>query len=256
MMAYSATRSALRRMASTAFNAVLPPLCLSCRTEVDEPGALCPACWKSIAFVASPHCACCGFPFDYEAGDGALCAACLRRPPAFGRARAVMRYDDASRGLLLGFKHGDLIHGAEAYGRWMARAGTEILSDADLLVPVPLHWLRLFRRRYNQAALLAQGIGRAAGLPVAVDALARRRPTPPQGRLNASARRRNVRGAFAVRPRRAAELQGQRIVVVDDVLTTGATVEACAEALLRAGARSVDVLVLARVVRGAADSAN
>ena len=162
-----------------------------------------------------------------------------------------------SRALVLGFKHGDRTHGAPAYGRWMARAGAELLREADLVVPVPLHWLRLFRRRYNQAALLAQAVARTAGVPVAVDLLARRRPTPSQGHLSAmAARRRNVRGAFAVRPGRAELVKDRRIVLVDDVLTTGATAESCARTLLRAGAAAVDVLVLARVVRGAAEPPN
>ena len=247
---------ALRRLAGTALNAVLPPLCLACRVEVDEAGTLCAACWNRIAFLAPPLCTACGFPFDYDPGGPVLCGACTRRLPDFGRARAVLRYDDASRALVLGFKHGDRTHGAPAYGRWMTRAGAELLREADLVVPVPLHWLRLFRRRYNQAGLLAQAVARTAGVPAAVDLLVRRRPTPSQGHLSAAARRRNVRGAFAVRPRRRALVRGRRIVLIDDVLTTGATAEACARALLRAGAASVDVLVLARVVRGAAEAAN
>lgn len=246
----------LRRVAGAALNAVLPPLCLACRVEVEEAGALCGPCWNKIAFLAPPLCAACGFPFDYDPGGTALCGACARRLPDYGRARAVMRYDEASRALVLGFKHGDRTHGAPAYGRWMARAGAELLREADLVVPVPLHWLRLFRRRYNQAALLAQAVARTAGVPVAVDLLMRRRPTPSQGHLSAAARRRNVRGAFAVRPGRDALVRGRRIVLIDDVLTTGATGEACARTLLRAGAASVDVLVLARVVRGATEPAN
>lgn len=248
--------TALRRLAGTALNAVLPPLCLACRTEVDEPGALCAACWGKIAFLAPPLCGACGFPFDYEPGGPALCGACTRQPPDYGRARAVMRYDEASRALILGFKHGDRTHGAPAFGRWMARAGAELLGEADLVVPVPLHWLRLFRRRYNQAALLAHQVARAAEVPAAVDLLVRRRSTPSQGHLSAAARRRNVRGAFAVRSGRVGQVRGKRIVLIDDVLTTGATAQACARTLLRAGAASVDVLVLARVVRGAVEPAN
>jgi len=148
---------------------------------------------------------------------------------------------------VLALKHGDRLHLAPALAQWMRRAGAELLADADLQIPVPLHWTRLFRRRYNQAAVLCQAIHGAGGPPVSVDNLIRRRRTPSQGRKSAAARRRNVAGAFAVR--RPQEALGKRVVLIDDVLTTGATVEACAHALKRAGAARVDVLTLARVVR-------
>ncbi len=160
-----------------------------------------------------------------------------------------MRYDEASRGLVLGFKHADRTDGAPAYGAWLARAGAELIAEADLIAPVPLHWMRLFARRYNQAALLARALARRAGRPVAADLLLRRRHTPSQGRLSPAQRRRNVAGAFAVKPSRRPLLEGRRVLLVDDVLTTGATASACARTLRRDGARAVDVLVLARVVR-------
>jgi ComF family protein len=156
-----------------------------------------------------------------------------------------MRYDEASRGLVLSFKHADRTHAAPAYGEWMRRAGAELLADADIAVPVPLHWTRLFVRRYNQAALLAHAIRRAGGPPVEPDLLVRRRRTPTQGHLGRLARARNVRSAFAVRP--GAAIDGRRIVLIDDVMTTGATVGECARVLKRAGAARVDVLTLARV---------
>jgi ComF family protein len=170
-----------------------------------------------------------------------------------------MRYDDGSRPLLLGFKHGDRTEAAAPYAAWMARGGRELLAAAEVVAPVPLHWRRLFSRRYNQAALLARALARVeslanggltdGGLVEVPDLLLRRRATPSQGRLTRSERQRNVAGAFAVNPRRAALLQGRRLLLVDDVMTTGATVAACSRAALKAGAAAVDVLVLARALR-------
>jgi ComF family protein len=225
-----------------ALDAVLPPRCLSCGEIVGDPGVLCASCWRGVSFIAAPFCARCGLPFPHEAAG--VCAACAAAPPHYDRARAVFRYDAASRNLVIAFKHADKTHAAPAFGAWMRRAGAALLEDADLLVPVPLHWTRLFRRRYNQAALLAHAIDRARVVP---DLLVRRRRTPSQGHLGRSARARNVAGAFAVRT--GAGVAGKRIVLVDDVMTTGATVGECARILRRAGAARVDVLTLARAVR-------
>lgn len=240
---------AARALPGLVLNLLLPPRCLVCGGGVERPGALCGACWRALSFLAPPLCAACGFPFDFELGAGTLCGACHREPPSYDRARAVLRYDEASRGLLLGFKHGDRTEGAPAFGAWLARAGGELIADCDVVLPVPLHRRRLFARRYNQSALLAQALGRATGLPVLPDSLRRIRNTASQGRLSASARRRNVAGAFRVAPGASERLGGRRVLLVDDVLTTGATVEACARTLKRAGAAGVDVLTLARVVR-------
>lgn len=241
----------VERIGGAILDALLPARCLACPEPVGAPGALCPACWSALGFIVPPLCACCGVPFEFEGqpAHGTLCGACVASAPAFDRARAALHYDDGSRALILRFKHGDRIHAAPAFGRWLARAGAELLEDADLIVPVPLHWTRLFARRYNQAALLSHALGRESGLPVLVDALERRRRTPPQGRLGRAGRDRNVRGAFAVPARRRARVEERRVLLVDDVLTTGATMEACARTLLAAGAAAVDALTLARVVR-------
>jgi ComF family protein len=228
-------------------DAVLPPRCLLCGVGVAEPEALCGPCWGELGFFAPPWCARCGLPFPYPMGDGAICGECSQDAPAWDRARAALRYDQKSRHLILAFKHADETHLARALGRWMLRAGSEALEGADLLLPVPLHWTRLFRRRYNQAALLAHAIRGCGGPPVAPDWLVRRRRTPSQGRLGPSLREKNVRGAFALRPGRS--VSGKRVVLVDDVLTTGATVAECARVLRRGGAEFIGVLTLARALR-------
>ena len=237
----------LRQIGRTVVDGVLPPRCLSCGEIVDEPNALCGRCWGGITFFAPPWCVLCGLPFPHPMGDDALCGDCARGRPTWDQARAVLRYDKNSRRLVLGLKHGDHTHVAAAFGRWMHRAGSEVLAGTDLLLPVPLHWTRLFRRRYNQAALLAQAVRAAGGPEVAVDWLVRRRRTPAQGHLGPAARERNVRGAFAMRAHRS--VAGKRVVIVDDVMTTGATVEECARVLKRAGAVSIGVLTLARALR-------
>jgi ComF family protein len=243
-------RAGLGRLARTALDVVLPPQCLSCKSVVAEPGAVCAACWSRMRFIAPPQCACCGIPFENIAPpEGTLCGACLAERPGFVRARAAFRYDEGGRGLILAFKHGDRTDAAPAYARWLLRAGGELVADADLIAPVPLHWTRLFARRYNQAALLAEAVGRLANKPVIPDMLLRRRRTPSQGRMSRAERLRNVRGAFAVANRCRHGLKGRRVLLVDDVMTTGATIEAAVAALLRAGAGAVDALTLARVVR-------
>ena len=239
----------LRRVVRFVIDALLPPLCLCCRSQVSEPGSLCPECWSNIGFLAPPFCAVCGLPFELDPGSLACCGECARRPPRFSRARAVLRYDDHSRSLILRFKHGDRLEGVPAFARWMARAGAELLSEADLLVPVPLHRWRLLSRRYNQAALLALGLAKETGVRAIPDLLVRHRSTKSQGHMNRSGRHDNVAGAFKLAERHRAALTGKRVVLIDDVLTSGATVEECAKVMLRGGARAVDVLTLGRVVR-------
>ena len=240
---------AMRRAGAHMLNLLLPWRCIACGVSVEGPGALCPECWSGIAFIAPPLCACCGYPFPYEVGASALCATCVAHPPSFERARAVFAYDDASRGPVLAFKHADRTDAAPAFGQWLKRAGAELLADRPLIVPVPLHRTRLMARRYNQSAELARALAAASGADCAPDLLVRTRRTPSQGGLSASGRRRNVQGAFALRPGMEDRVQNRRMLLIDDVFTTGATADACARALRRAGSGPVDVLTLARVVR-------
>jgi ComF family protein len=227
------------RAGQSLLDAILPPLCLGCNEIIASSGALCAECWPRFSFIAAPHCDRCGVPFADDLGSGAHCTECLTRPPRFRRARAVLIYDDKSRRVVLPLKHGDRTDMARACGAWMARAGAE------------LHWRRLFTRRYNQAALLGRMVARNADAVLAPDLLRRARWTGSQAGLKAKERRRNVRQAFEVPPRWQAKLQGRTVLLVDDVLTTGATVDACTRALIQAGAAHVDVLTLARVVRPA-----
>lgn len=239
--------TALKRTGGALLDLVLPPRCIACGEEVEAVNALCVACWRKVTFLGEPCCACCGLPFAHELGPGALCGACAEAPPTYNRARSALRYDDGSRGLILAFKHGDRLHGAPAFGEWMRRAGAALLADADLLMPVPLHWTRLLYRRYNQAALLAYAIHRAGGPRVAPDWLIRRRRTPSQGEFGPEGRLRNVRSAFGLK--RGKSVRDLKVVLVDDVLTTGATLEECARVLKRAEAARVDALALARSLR-------
>jgi len=231
-----------------ALNLTLPPRCIGCGARVDTAGLACAKCWSDLTFIAPPLCACCGAPFDFAIEGAHRCPSCYAAPPAYDRARAALIYDDGSRGLILGFKHGDRLHAAPAFGAWVARAGAELLEDADIVTPVPLHRLRLLRRRYNQAALIAAAAGEKAGVMHLPDLLERHRATPSQSTLGPVARARNVAGAFRLNPSHADRVKGSRIVLVDDVLTTGATVSACARVLRRGGAARIDVLTLARVV--------
>ncbi|HUB98099.1 MAG TPA: ComF family protein [Stellaceae bacterium] len=246
-MLTSAGTPALRRAAVSVLDLLLPPHCLKCGGAVSHAQGLCPSCWRAITFLATPCCDCCGMPFAYDQGPGSLCGACVRAPHSFAQARAAMVYDDESRRLVLAFKHGDKLHLAPALGAWMRRAGAEFLSRCDVLIPVPLHWTRLFARRYNQAAVLAHALAAPGGPQVGADWLVRRRRTPSQGKRSEAARRRNVAGAFAMKPGRA--VTGRHVVLIDDVFTTGATLDECARVLVRAGAARVDALTLARTVR-------
>ena len=242
-----------RHFARKILDLLLPPRCLGCGKQVEETGTLCGECWRGVGFIAPPLCERCGRPFEFAAAEGSICASCSREPPEWDRARAVFRYDEKSRHLVLRFKHADRTDAAAAFGSWLARSGSELLTDADLIVPVPLHWRRLFLRRYNQATLLAAVVSKMSGIAVEPLALVRRRATPSQGHLNRAERRRNVRGAFAVPAGKREKIAGKRIVLIDDVLTTGSTAAACTQALREAGAARVDVLALARVAAPQAD---
>jgi ComF family protein len=212
-------------------------------------GPLSPAEFAQLRFISDPLCDRCGIPLDYRTGDETWCVACLARPPRWERARAALVYDDVSRRPVLDLKRSGRRDGLATFAGWMGQVGGPLIDTAEVIVPVPLHYTRLVMRGFNQSGWLAQAVAKASGKPVLVDALVRTRRTPSQAGLARRARRRNVTGAFRVRRSREGRIAGAHVLLVDDVLTTGATLSACTHALKRAGARQVDVLVLARVVR-------
>lgn len=228
---------------------IYPPQCLSCRKLVGQKGNLCSDCWEGIHFLSDPQCDQCGIPFEFETGKEMLCGNCITKEPPYKKARSVFKYDDASRSLITGFKYSDKLHISDHFAKWMLRVGKEFIDEADIIVPVPLHRVRLFMRRYNQAALLSKSLGNNSGLNVCNDMLVRSKNTRPQAGLLFKQRALNVRGAFKINPKYTSYIVGKNIILVDDVMTTGATIEACAKVLKKAGAASVNVLTVGRTVK-------
>lgn len=224
-----------------------PQRSLITHRELAGPGVLEPELWAKLQFLSDPVCARCGLPFEIAVDPGQVCAACRARPPHYDRARAALVYGEVSRDLVLGLKYQGRRDGLATLASWMAAAGKPLLDEAQLIVPAPLHYFRLVRRGFNQSVWLAAALARSSGVRLSVDALVRTRATPIQGGLSADGRRRNVQGAFRVRGSRMGLVRESRVLLVDDVLTTGATADACALALKRAGAICVDVVTLARV---------
>ncbi len=241
-----ALRAALRWPAGVLF----PPVCAGCRRQVVEPGTLCGRCWPRLKLLERPWCEVMGTPFAYEMGEGILSAAAIADPPPFARARAAVAYSDVARRMVQNLKFRDRTDLAPWMARWMARAGGELIADADVIVPIPLHRRRFFTRGFNQAAELARALSERSGLPCAPEALIRSKPTRQQVGLGQKERQANVRGAFKVPEAAEIAVKGRRVLVVDDVFTTGATVSSAARALKRGGAAEVDVLTFARVLPG------
>lgn len=242
--------STLRHWGAALVDLVFPPVCLACRRAVETHGALCPACWSRMRFIERPFCERLGLPFAQDLGaEGLLSPEAIANPPVYARARAAVCFEDGpARSLVHRLKYHDRMEVAGPMGRWMARAGAELLTEADCLAPVPLHRSRLFTRRFNQAAALAEAVSRECGAPVEALALVRKKRTSPQVGLSKSQRALNLQGAFGVPEDMRDRIAGKRVVLVDDVITTGATANAAARALRRAGAADVDVLAFARVV--------
>ena len=234
----------LRRLLARSLDLLFPPQALD-RGGRPQTQGLSAEGWARIHFIEAPLCDGCGSPFEFD--PGARCPACIASPRSFARARAAVIYDDASRELILQFKHADRTDLAPLFAQWIARAAPDLLADADAIAPVPLHPFRMLRRRYNQAAEIARPLARRAGCAYLPDVLVRPRATASQAGRSAAGRKRNLAGAIVVPERARSSVEGRRVLLIDDVLTTGATAEACARALLKAGAAAVDVAVVAKV---------
>ena len=229
---------------------LFPPVCPGCQAAVTSAGTVCPQCWPKLRFIERPYCEVLGLPFAYDLGKGFLSAEAIAEPPPFARLRAAVIYEDLAARLVGALKYSDRTDLVPLMASWMRRAGAELLAEADVVVPVPLHQGRLWRRRFNQSAELARRIARDSGKDYSALALRRVKPTRSQVGLGATQRQANVRGAFKVADPRRPEIEGRRVLLVDDVYTTGATTASATRALKRAGARDVDVLVFARVAGG------
>lgn len=238
----------LRTISRRGLNILLPARCIGCGVNVEQAGALCVECWGKIQFISKPSCFKCGTPFPYHMGDNAICGGCMESPPLYDRAVSAFLYDDASRKLITRFKYGDQIHSARTLTEFMFRAGQDFLWQGDVIVPVPLHPIRLLKRRYNQSALLAQILSHQSDVPYNPSALVRSRHIPPQASLQRNKRQKNVKGAFDVPVKQQEYINGKIILLVDDVVTTGATLNECARVLKKAGAAKVFVLTLAKTV--------
>jgi len=249
MSALEKQKKALAGLLSAALDTLLPPRCLATGEIVEADGLVSANVWPQLQFIEAPFCRLCGLPFSFAVAGDSLCAPCLEYPPVFDAARAPVVYNDISRQMILSFKYGDRLHAVKTFAPWMRRAGAELIAAADILVPVPLSGRRLRERRFNQSALLAQEIARGTGKGYSPDLLLRTRHTPPQQGLNYKERSLNVRGAFALNEKRKAALSGMHVLLVDDVYTSGATLNECARVLKKSGSASVSVLTIARVTK-------
>jgi len=232
---------------SRVLDTVLPPRCIATGLTVDQQGMIAPEYWGSLNFIDAPFCAQCGLPFEFSVGKNALCGKCLNTPPHFDIARSAIAYDDNSKKLILGFKYGDRLHARDSFVPWMIRAGQDFLPKTNIIIPVPLHYKRLWKRRFNQAGILAQTLANQTGHECQNDLLARILHTSPHKDMNTKKRADNVKGAFILRSKYKNLVKGKSITIIDDVYTSGSTVNECAKVLKLSGAKSVYVLTLGRV---------
>ncbi len=230
---------------------ILPPRCPITGDIVDAQGVMSSQAWQGLAFISDPKCTCCGIALDFELSGNVKCDKCMESPPEFICARSALVYNDTSRDLILGFKHGDKTHLIQTFIPWLRQAGKDLFDQADYLVPVPLHSMRMIMRRYNQAGLISESLSRSVNVTHFSDALVRIRSTPSQGHLTSADRVENVHNAFDILPKNISKIKGKKFILIDDVYTTGATVNECSRVLYNYGAESVSVLTIARVINSA-----
>lgn len=242
-------KQGLPALLNKAVDLLLPPRCIATGEIVDAPGVISPAYWAQLTFIEAPFCSTCGLPFSFEAPIGTICASCIELEPVFDQARSAVLYNDASRKLVIDFKYGDKMHFAATFVPWLLRAGAPLLQESDYIIPVPLHARRLWQRRFNQSAVLAQALARRSGKTCLPDGLIRLRHTVPQKGLSRGRRADNVKNAFAVNGRYMNILKGKSALLIDDVFTSGATLNECARTLKKYGAEKVFILTIARVVK-------
>jgi len=237
-----------RQLALATANLLFPASCAGCKAHVSQPGTLCPTCWSELRFIERPYCPVLGVPFGHDFGDGFLSAEAIADPPPFRRLRSAVLHRGAAQRMAVALKFHDRTDLAPWMARWMQRAGRELLEECEVILPVPLHRWRFWSRRFNQSAELARALAKQSALPFAPQALNRIRRTEQQIGLGSKERKRNVDGAFRVPKEQEIHVRGRRVLLIDDVYTTGATVKAATRALLRGGAKSVDVLTFSRVL--------
>lgn len=243
------TKNTAHKWIKQAIDILLPPRCIGTGEIVSAPGVVSPDFWTQLSFIETPFCSTCGLPFDVQMPSGTLCAACIDNPPEFDQSRSAVIYNDASRKLILSFKYGDRLNAVTTFIPWLKRTGANLIDTSDIIVPVPLHKSRLWQRRYNQAAIIALSLAKETQKICLVDALERVRATAPQKGLTKKDRYKNVLNAFRVYPESAENLKGKNILLIDDVFTSGATLNECARVLKKSGANRVNILTIARVTR-------
>jgi len=239
----------IKPITKKAIDIIFPPKCLSCKVYIESDGGLCHKCWEEIDFISSPQCYSCGTPFEIQTSNDNICGKCIATPPKYSMARSVLRYNEKSSKLITNFKYYDSTHACHHFARWLSRTGEDMIADTDIITPVPLHKMRLLTRRYNQCALLCNSLSELTGKVTYNNLLIRHKNTKPQAGLEFNKRINNVKSAFKINPDLIEQINNKNILLIDDVMTTGSTIDSCTKTLLKSGARNVYVLTIAMTVK-------